>query len=501
MLLIQDIKLDINEDELELRNIIEKKLKTQVKSFEIYKKSLDARKKPIYVYSVLVSVDNEDKYLRKDIIKYKKENLTPKYKDRDITCAIIGYGPSGIFSAYRLCQAGFKVKVFEKGKRIKQREIDVDNFFKNGVLDENSNVQFGEGGAGTFSDAKLTTRIKDKYIEYILDVLIKHGGKPSIKYEHHPHIGTDEIRKVISNITEYLINNGCEFYFEEELTDLIIEDNTIKKIITNKSIYEIDYCLLGIGHSAYKTICMLKQKGVCVEAKDIAIGFRVEHPQSLIDKNQTNNLINEPNEYLLRYKDDKGVYSFCMCPGGIVIPAMSDKATIVTNGMSYSSRDSKIANSAILIQKPKEEFSDGFAYLKNIETNAYKYSDSYKALSQNIKDFMNNVLNELIFKSTYPLGTVLYNFNELFEKNELEILKKALKDFDRKIPGFIENGIMVGPETRSSSPVRIKRNDAFESISTKHLYPMGEGSGYGGGIMSCALDGIRIANRIILNHE
>ena len=501
MLLIQDIKLDINEDELELRNIIEKKLKTQVKSFEIYKKSLDARKKPIYVYSVLVSVDNEDKYLRKDIIKYKKENLTPKYKDRDITCAIIGYGPSGIFSAYRLCQAGFKVKVFEKGKRIKQREIDVDNFFKNGVLDENSNVQFGEGGAGTFSDAKLTTRIKDKYIEYILDMLIKHGGKPSIKYEHHPHIGTDEIRKVISNITEYLINKGCEFHFEEELTDLIIEDNTIKKIITNKSIYEIDYCLLGIGHSAYKTICMLKQKGVCVEAKDIAIGFRVEHPQSLIDKNQTNNLINEPNEYLLRYKDDKGVYSFCMCPGGIVIPAMSDKATIVTNGMSYSSRDSKIANSAILIQKPKEEFSDGFAYLKNIETNAYKYSDSYKALSQNIKDFMNNVLNELIFKSTYPLGTVLYNFNELFEKNELEILKKALKDFDRKIPGFIENGIMVGPETRSSSPVRIKRNDAFESISTKHLYPMGEGSGYGGGIMSCALDGIRIANRIILNHE
>ena len=332
-------------------------------------------------------------------------------------------------------------------------------------------------------------------------MLIKHGGKPSIKYEHHPHIGTDEIRKVISNITEYLINNGCEFHFEEELTDLIIEDNTIKKIITNKSIYEIDYCLLGIGHSAYKTICMLKQKGVCVEAKDIAIGFRVEHPQSLIDKNQTNNLINEPNEYLLRYKDDKGVYSFCMCPGGIVIPAMSDKATIVTNGMSYSSRDSKIANSAILIQKPKEEFSDGFAYLKNIETNAYKYSDSYKALSQNIKDFMNNVLNELIFKSTYPLGTVLYNFNELFEKNELEILKKALKDFDRKIPGFIENGIMVGPETRSSSPVRIKRNDAFESISTKHLYPMGEGSGYGGGIMSCALDGIRIANRIILNHE
>lgn len=501
MLLIQNIKLDINKDELELRNIVENKLKTQVKSLEIYKKSLDARKDPIYVYSVLVSVDNEDKYLRKNITKYKKENLIPIHKDRDITCAVIGYGPSGIFSAYRLSQAGFKVKVFEKGKRIVDRVKDVERFFNDGILDENSNVQFGEGGAGTFSDAKLTTRIKDKYIEYILDVFIKHGAKPSIKYEHHPHIGTDEIRKVISNITDYLIENGCEFHFEEELTDLVIEDNTVKKIITNKDSYDIDYCLLGIGHSAYKTICMLKQMGIYVEEKDIAIGFRVEHPQSLIDANQTNNLINEPNEYLLRYKDDKGVYSFCMCPGGIVIPASSDLNSIVTNGMSYSKRDSGIANSAILIQKPKEEFKDGFEYLHNIETKAYNYSNSYKALAQNIKDFINNELNELIYKSTYPLGTVLYNFNDLFEIDELEIFKRALKDFDRKIPGFIDKGIMVGPETRSSSPVRIKRNELLESINTKHLYPMGEGSGYGGGIMSCALDGIRIANRIILNHE
>lgn len=501
MLLIKDIKLDIDKDELELRNIVENKLKTQVKSFEIYKKSLDARKKPIYVYSVLVSVNNEDKYLKKDVVKYSKEDLNPIYKKRDITCAVIGYGPSGIFSAYRLSEAGFNVKVFEKGKRISDRAKDVEKFFNEGILDENSNVQFGEGGAGTFSDAKLTTRIKDKYIEYILDVFIKHGAKPSIKYEHHPHIGTDEIRKVIENITDYLISKGVEFHFEEELIDINIENETINKIVTNKNTYDTDYCLLGIGHSAYRTICMLKDKGVYVEQKDIAIGFRVEHPQSLIDQNQTDSLVKEANEYLLRYKADKGVYSFCMCPGGIVIPAMSDKNTIVTNGMSYSSRDSGIANSAILIQKPKEEFDDGFNYLHNIESKAYNYSNSYKALSQNIKDFINNETNELIFKSTYPLGTVMYNFNNLFEEDELTIFKQALKDFDRKIPGFIERGIMVGPETRSSSPVRIKRNELLESINTKHLYPMGEGSGYGGGIMSCSLDGIRIANRIILNHE
>ena len=501
MLLIQNIKLDINQDELELRSIVENILKTQVKTLEIYKKSLDARKKPIYVYSVLVDVDNEDKYLRKDINKFIKEDLTPKYIKRDITCAVIGYGPSGIFSAYRLCQAGFKVKVFEKGKRIDKRQIDVNNLFNKGILDENSNVQFGEGGAGTFSDAKLTTRIKDKYIDYILDVFIKHGAKKSIKYEHHPHIGTDEIRKVITNITDYLIDKGCDFHFEEELIDIDIIDGTLKRITTNKDTYNIDYCLLGVGHSSYKTICMLKDKGVYIEPKDISIGFRVEHPQTLIDKNQTNNLIKEANEYFLRYKANKGVYSFCMCPGGIVIPAMSENNTIVTNGMSYSKRDSGIANSAILIQKPCSEFDDGYNYLQTIERNAFNYSNSFKALAQNIKDFINNDLNELIFKSTYPLDTVLYDFNNLFNKDELEILKNAFYNFNKKIPGFINEGIMVGPETRSSCPIRIKRNDIFESINTKHLFPMGEGSGYGGGIMSCALDGIRIANRIILNHE
>lgn len=501
MLLIKDIKLDINEDELELRNIVEKKLKTQVKSLEIYKKSLDARKQPIYVYSVLVRVENEDKYLRKDVIRYKKEDLNPKYIERKENCAIIGYGPSGIFSAYRLCQAGFKVLVFEKGCRISQREKDVETFFNDGILNEYSNVQFGEGGAGTFSDAKLTTRIKDKYIDYILDVFIKHGAKPSIKYEHHPHIGTDEIRKIITNITDYLISNGCEFHFNEELINIEIKDNELKRIITDKNAYDIDYCLLGIGHSSYNTVCMLKDRGVYIEPKDISIGFRVEHPQSLIDANQTNSLIKDANEYFLRYKAKKGVYSFCMCPGGIVIPAMSDKNTIVTNGMSYSSRDSKIANSAILIQKPKEEFKNGYEYLHSIEKEAYNVSNSYKALAQNISDYINNDLNDLIFKSTYPLGTTLYNFNNMFTNEENEILKNALIDFDKKIPGFIKQGIMVGPETRSSCPIRIIRNELLESINTRRLFPMGEGSGYGGGIMSCALDGIRIANRIILNHE
>ena len=190
-----------------------------------------------------------------------------------------------------------------------------------------------------------------------------------------------------------------------------------------------------------------------------------------------------------------------MCPGGIVIPAMSHKNTIVTNGMSYSKRDSGIANSAILIQVPKEEFGDGYEFLHRIETNAYNVSNSYKALSQNIKDFINCETNELIFKSTYPLGTVIYDFNYMFSKKDSLIIKEALKYFDSKIPGFINEGIMIGPETRSSCPIRILRNEDYQSVNTNNLYPMGEGSGYGGGIMSCALDGIRIANRIISYYE
>ena len=500
--MINEIKLPLNEDEGKLKEIIEHKLKCRIRSFEIHKKSLDARKDPHFVYSVIVDVDHENRYLSKNVIRYKKEDLSPVHKKRDKICAVIGYGPSGIFSAYRLMEAGFKVIVFEKGKRIKEREKDVGRFFSEGILDPSSNVQFGEGGAGTFSDAKLTTRIKDQYIEYILDILIRHGAKPSIKYENHAHIGTDEIRKVIKNITDHLISKGVEFHFEEEIKDLELDSNRkIKRLRTAQNTYECDLVLLGIGHSAYSTIEMLKEKGVYIEKKDIAIGFRVEHPQSLIDERQTDNLIREANEYFLRYKGDKGVYSFCMCPGGMVIPAMSEERTIVTNGMSYASRDSGIANSAILIQVFKEEFDDGYEYLHKIEEAAYSYSNTYKALAQNIKDFMNNELHELIFESSYPLGTILYDFNRFFNKDDLRIMKEAFLDFDRKIPGFIDKGIIVGPETRSSCPIRIRRNEELVSINTENLYPMGEGAGYGGGIMSCALDGIRIANQIIKTYE
>ena len=502
MLLVNNIKLPLDHSAEDLKRKLEKKLHCSVKAFRIRKRSLDARKVPLYVYSLIVEVDNEKRCLSKDVTIFHEQTLHAEYKERNETCIIVGYGPSGIFAAYRLCEAGYKVLVFEKGKRIIDREKDVDRFFKEGILDKGSNIQFGEGGAGTFSDAKMTTRIKDPYIEYILDIFVKHGADDKIRYENHAHIGTDIIRRVIERITNDLIEKGVEFHFEEAMEEICFdEERTITGIRTSKGEYTCDHLLLGIGHSAYETALMLKEKGVYIEKKDIALGFRVEHPQKLIDDRQTRGLVDSANEYFLRYKGEKGVYSFCMCPGGIVVPAMSDPHTIVTNGMSFAARDSGIANSAILIQVFKEEFEDGYVFLHDIEQKAYAYSSSYRALAQNISDFMKGALNELIFPSTYPLDTVLYDFNGFFNEKDLSIMKEALLDFDRKIPGFIEKGIMIGPETRSSCPIRIKRNEGFESVNTPGLYPMGEGAGYGGGIMSCALDGIRIANAIILKHE
>lgn len=510
MLLISELKLKPKEKEDILKKLIINKLHIDEKellNYKIYKKSLDARKDIVYKYQVLIDIKNENRFLNiKNVIKYIPFDTSIKSVKRDIKPIIIGYGPSGIFAAYRLVEAGFKPIIIEKGKRIKERIKDVEEFFNKGILNINSNVQFGEGGAGTFSDAKLTTRIKDPFIDYILDVFIKFGAKEDIKYIPHSHIGTDQIRIIISNITDYLITAGAIFHFEEEFKELLLNDNReIIGIKTNKDTYYSPYCLMGIGHSAFETINNLYLKGVNISPKDIAIGFRVEHPQELIDQNQVDGKIEKTCEYFLRYKDEKGVYSFCMCPGGIVIPANSDPYRIVTNGMSYSKRDSGIANSAILVQIKKEEFYKGvlggFELLKEYEEKAYKISNSYKALACNIKDYLNNTNSPLLFNSTYPLQTINYNFNNFFNEKDNEYFKKALKYFDTKINGFIDQGIMVGPETRSSCPIRINRNENYESINTKGLYPMGEGSGYGGGIMSCALDGIRVSNSIIKNYK
>ena len=508
MLLINQIKLNLNESEKLLETKICKKLhlkNDELLSYKIYRKSLDARKELAYVYTLIIEVKNEDKCLRhKDVSTYTPFNHDIEMVKTDVRPIIVGYGPAGIFATQYFLDAGIKPIIFERGSRIAKRRIDVEDFFNEGILDPESNVQFGEGGAGTFSDAKLTTRVKDITIEYITAKFIKFGAKEEIAYDAHPHIGTDCIQEIITKMTDDAISRGAEFHFDEKITDFIIENDEFKAVISDKGTYYSDYLVLACGHSAYDIMLSLNKRGVYLEAKDFSIGFRVEHPQSFIDHNQykCNNPKLPAAEYFLRAKTsvDKGVYSFCMCPGGFVVPSSSELETIVTNGMSYSKRDNNLANSALLVQVSKEDFGDnlfaGFDYIHEIEARAYKLSGSYQALSQNISDYMYNDLKPLKFKSSYPLGTSLYNLNDFFDSKLNIAFKEALLHFDHVIPGFIEEGIMVGPETRSSCPVRIKRNLNLVSISTNGLYPCGEGAGYAGGIISSSIDGVKVARTI-----
>ena len=511
MLLVKQVKLKLEEDEKVLATKLRKRLglkKDENLTFKIDRKSLDLRDEAKISYNLLVDVKNENKYLRlKDVEKYTPFKLDITKKDRPFRPVIIGYGPSGIFANYLLLKAGYKPIVIERGSAIKKREKDVENFFKTGLLNEESNVQFGEGGAGTFSDAKLTTRIKDPLIKFITEVFIKYGASENIRYDHHPHVGTDVIRKVIQNMTEDMINNGSTILFDEKVSDLLISDGKIEGVISDKNTYYSPLVILASGHSGIEIYHMLKKHGVYLENKDFAIGFRVEHRQEFIDHNQYKEyydlLSNNPSEYFLRAKTslNKGVYSFCMCPGGEVINATFKKGHLFTNGMSYHDRASKVANSAILIQVSKEDYGDelfgGLEFIDHYERKAFGIDGTYKALAQNIKDYLNDELNPLIFESTYKMKTKLYNFNDFFAPNLNKGFHEALRHFDHLMPGFIEKGIMVGPETRSSAPLRIKRDTSFQSVNTKGLYPIGEGAGYGGGIMSCALDALRAALKII----
>ena len=511
MIIVRQVKLDLLESEERLEEKLRRKLHLsplEKFSFKIDQRSLDLRKKPYHSYSLIVDIKNEKRFLKlKDVEIYKPFILDLKKKDYSFTPIIIGYGPSGIFANYLLNQAGFKPIVIERGGAIKKRVKDVENFLKTGELNEESNIQFGEGGAGTFSDAKLTTRIKDPLTSFIVDTLIKYGAPQTIRYDHHPHIGTDRIRDVIQNITEDMRQRGTVFHFNEKVIDLMIKDNEIEGVKTDKGEYHSPCVILACGHSSEDIYHLLRKRKVYLESKALAVGFRVEHPQDMIDRLQYKKaydiLKKEPSEYFLRAKTslDKGVYSFCMCPGGEVINASFKKDRVFTNGMSYYKRASKIANSAILAQIDESDYGqDLFSslnYLINLERKAYKITNSNKALSQNIRDYLKGELHPLLFESTYHFGTMLYDFNHFFSPRLNKAFHEALEHFDKLLPGFVDQGIMVGPETRSSAPLRIKRDISLQSVNTRGLYPVGEGAGYGGGIMSCALDGLHSALKII----
>lgn len=480
-------------------------------SFEIEKESLDARKDELnFSYTVLAKVKNASRYLKnRDVTEGKKEvyempAFNSGIEERPV---IVGFGPSGMYAALILAECGYRPVIVERGKDVDNRTKDVESFFNGGHLLPESNVQYGEGGAGTFSDGKLTTRIKNIRITKVLQEFIEAGAEPAIAYQHRAHIGTDVLRSIVKNIRKKIISLGGEIHFETQMQSLLIENNRIIGIETDKGNFYSNHVILCAGHSASDTYETLYKQGIEMIQKDFAAGVRVEHPQELINKRQYGKEWNNPllgaASYRLAYtaSNKRGVYSFCMCPGGVVVPASCMENTLAVNGMSYSKRDGKYANSAILVQIPTSDFDsghplDGFAYQKQLEEKAYR--KGYMAPSMNIQDYVAHSLpDKLVHDSSYPRGNSVEDMHNLFSSDVNTAMEEGFQYFDRKIPGFVQQGIMVGMESRSSSPIRIPRNENGQSLSVRGLYPCGEGAGYAGGIVSSAVDGIRQAEQVI----
>ena len=523
MIRIKQIKIpleDYNKDNL--KKYIAKKIKcieTDIKEIHIKKQSLDARKKESinYIFEVDIEINNEKKVLNKyknslDIMKTPNEeyvyppSVTPEFNQKIV---IVGSGPAGLFCAYILAELGYNPIIIERGEKIEKRIKSVEKFWETGILNENSNVQFGEGGAGTFSDGKLNTLTKDKEHRHkkVLEIFSDMGASPEIKYIYNPHIGTDVLRDVIKNMRNKIIDMGGAFYYNSTLTDIIINDNKIESIvINNNKVLETDILVLAIGHSARDTFEMLLNKGIKIEPKPFAVGLRIQHPQKIISISQYGSKYKllPPASYKLTYqtKEKRGVYTFCMCPGGYVVNASSEKGRLAINGMSNYKRDTKNANSAIIVTIGSKDYGnqplDGMKFQRNLEEKIYKLANG-KIPVQTIKDFYNNKKTEKlgsvspIIKGAYQLS----NLNDALPSYLTKSIKEALPEFAKKIKNFnMDDALLAGIESRTSSPVRILRNENLES-SIKGIYPCGEGAGYAGGITTSAIDGIKVAEQII----
>ncbi len=514
MLRVSNLKVDVKSNDIIYS--LTKKLnvkKEDIINYSIHKKSIDARGAVIFVYEIDVNLKNESKIrFSKDIKKAKKE----EYIFNDFKCSknkkivIVGSGPAGLFCAYELAKNGYKPIIIERGEKIEERIKSVNKFWDSGILNENSNIQFGEGGAGTFSDGKLTTGIKDKNnrINEVLDTFVMFGAPEEIKYLNLPHIGTDNLRMVIKNMREKIIELGGKFLFNTLLTNVEIDNNHIKNIIVNNNEkIECDYLVLALGHSARETFKMLYENGLNMQNKPFAVGFRVCHNQDMIDDNQYGAYKEylPHSSYKLTYNTpEKSVYSFCMCPGGYIVNASSQKDHLVVNGMSNYDRESGTSNSAIVFTINEKDYGynlfDGMYFQERIEKEAYNLCDG-KVPIQKYIDFKNN-------SKTVSLGNInpnikgeyeLSNLNSLFDKKINNLIIDSMEYFSYKIRGFDgDDTVMCAVESRTSSPIRIIRDENMES-NIKGIYPIGEGAGYAGGITSAAVDGIKAFEKIVSN--
>ncbi len=523
-ILLKNITLGLEEEEALLKEKAAAALRIDPKdisSLQILRKSLDARKKNRihFVYALAVSLlpGLEKQVLDSSPSEFfpleEPLSLLPPQVERNPQerPLVVGTGPAGLFAALHLTENGLPPLIIERGKEIPERVKDVDLFWQEGKLNPESNVQFGEGGAGTFSDGKLYTRVQDPRIAFILKTFCRFGAPEEILYLQKPHLGTDRLRRIILALRKYLREKGAEYRFRTQLTGLEIHRGAIRGAILNEPIrVPASVLLLAVGNGARDTFRMLCGSGVAMEPKPFAIGLRVEHPQSLMDRIQYGPSAGHPRlppaDYQLAFRSShgRGVYSFCMCPGGSVIGAGSEPGQVVTNGMSLFHRNSSWANSALVVSVGPEDFPSpgplaGIEFQKTWEEKAFLMGgNNFHAPAQKLLDFLNDRDAGPVRKTTFRPGVSPARIRECLPSWAAEDLREALPFFNRKMPGFCSpEAVLFGVETRTSSPLRILRGEDFQSRTVSGLYPCGEGSGYAGGIISSALDGIRAAEAII----
>ncbi len=517
MLKIINFRACIDDDESTIKNRLEKKLNCKIEKIEILRKSIDARKKNDVHFTLTIgfSCKNEQKLIGKFGIE-KLENTVynfPIPKPLKKRPVIVGSGPSGLFCALFLSRAGLCPIIIERGADVKTRTKEVEKFWKSGIFNEKTNVQFGEGGAGTFSDGKLNTGTKDIRQRTVLEEFVKFGADPDILVNSKPHIGTDILRVVVENMRKEIIKNGGEVRFFTCLTDIEVENNKIKSIKTtdkNGTIQKIetDNLVLAIGHSARDTFEMLYEKGIEMKQKTFSVGVRIEHSSEFISKSLYGDfytkLPNADYKLAVHLENGRSLYTFCMCPGGYVVASQSEPNTIVTNGMSYKNRDGKNSNSALLVNILPSDLQDshplsGMRLQREIEKKAYEKTEGYFAPCETVGSFLGHTKNEVSsVLPTYKPEVRFCGINGIFPKFVENSIKDGLILMDKKIKGFAsDDAVLTAPETRSSSPVTFIRSEKME-LSIEGIYSAGEGGGHAGGITSSAVDGIKVAEAIAL---